>query len=68
MSYVRTVRFFYKIHFVRFPQFSCQVTWSNGEKEKFVGADARAIAQAFSRNTSFAAINARRRMNIRDLS
>lgn len=69
LSYVRTVKFFCKIHFVKPPDFCCQITWSNGDKEKFVGADARAIAQVFrNSNTSFAAINARRRMNIKDLS
>ncbi|MFB2769261.1 hypothetical protein ACE1AT_08190 [Pelatocladus sp. BLCC-F211] len=67
LTYVRTVRFFYKIYFVRLPLFSCQVIWSNGDREKFVGADAKALAQALSK-TIFTATNKRSRMNIKDLS
>ncbi|OKH14839.1 hypothetical protein NIES592_08150 [Fischerella major NIES-592] len=67
LTYIRTVRFFYKIHFVRLPLFSCQVIWSNGDREKFTGADAQAIAQALSK-TIFTATGTRSRMNIKDLS
>ncbi len=67
MTYVRTVRFFYKVHFIRLPLFSCQVIWSNGDREKFVGADAQAIARSLSK-TIVTATGMRSRMKIKDLS
>jgi hypothetical protein len=44
LVYARQIQF-RKLHKNNQRRFACRITWSNGEKDVFVGNDAQAIAQ-----------------------